>query len=126
MLISCSRCGHVHQRGKCPIKRKTKTKRSDIRRFRSSSRWKRLAAIIRDRDDNLCQACLHDDPPTYTGDELEVHHIIPIAESWEDRLSEDNGITLCRNHHELAECGLITCETLRAWVEESKARSENI
>lgn len=126
MLKSCSRCGRVHERGPCPInppKYKRNYERSDIRRFRSSPAWRSLAERVRARDDNLCQACLHSQPMRLTTQGLSVHHVVPIAESWDARLDEDNAITLCAEHHRLAEQGMIGRDQLFEWIEQSKRRA---
>ena len=34
-----------------------------------------------------------------------VHHIVPLVEDYEKRLDDDNLITLCSRHHEMAEKG---------------------
>ena len=44
--------------------------------------------------------------------DLEVHHIVPIKENWDKRLSDDNLITLTRLVHEQAEDGTISREEL--------------
>lgn len=75
---------------------------------------------------NLCAACLHGDPPVYNNESLEVHHIVPLRENFEDRLDDSKCITLCRFHHELAESGQIGRDVLMAWVREAVERWENI
>lgn len=63
---------------------------------------KQRTAII-DRDQSTCQ---HPDPSICHSKELEVHHITPqrfgravLKMNQEDLDTEDNGITICRNHH---------------------------
>lgn len=55
----------------------------------------RLAVLV--RDGGRCRQCDASGVRTYR--ELEVHHIIPVAASWDAALVVDNGITLCRLHH---------------------------
>ena len=119
MLVSCSRCGKIHERGKCPLKRETKTKRTRERAFRSTKSWTATSKRIRQRDLYLCAACLHKDPPRYTTQGLQVHHIAPLSQAWGKRLDPSNLITLCPVCHELAESGAIPAETLRTWAKES-------
>lgn len=90
---------------------KTPTEESS---FRSSSKWTHKSLHIRERDSFLCQACLHglDGTRRITTEHLEVHHIRPLCDSWDDRLNDDNLITLCREHHEAAEQGAINVEVL--------------
>ena len=45
-----------------------------------------------------------------------MHHIIPIEENYDKRLDENNLITLCRYHHEMAESGEIPREELQEIV----------
>ena len=55
----------------------------------------------------------------YNFTDLEVHHIEPIANAWDKRLEDDNLISLCRYHHELAEKGTIPAEVLKNIILES-------
>jgi len=48
-----------------------------------------------------------------------VHHIEPIANAWDKRLEDDNLISLCRYHHELAEKGTIPAKELKSIILES-------
>ena len=122
MLISCSRCGHIHERGKCPIKREHKTKRTKERAFRSTKTWTNQSVLIRKRDNYLCAVCLHHDPPRYTTARLQVHHIEPLAEDWERRLDPVNLLTVCPVCHELAESGAIPRSVLHSWALEASKR----
>lgn len=115
MLISCSNCGRVHHRGECKAKRES-TERTAAQRFRSTMAWRRLALSIRDRDNELCVACAHEDPPIFCNSHLSVHHIEPLSIAWDKRLDPDNCITLCPYHHERAEDGTISAETLRSFL----------
>lgn len=121
MLVSCPRCGRVHERGRCPLARQPydSSKRTDEQRFRSTSAWQKLASWTKGRDRHLCLACLHEDPPRLTTSGLSSHHIVPIKESWDERLDPDNVVTLCPLHHELAESGEIPADRLAAWVAQS-------
>nr|WP_237068746.1 HNH endonuclease [Lysinibacillus sphaericus] len=55
----------------------------------------------------------------YNFTDLEVHHIEPIANAWDKRLEDDNLISLCRYHHELAEKGTIPAKELKNIILES-------
>ncbi len=104
-LISCARCGKVHEWGKCTIKQEAKRytikNRTDEQKFRSTARWQRKAAEIRSRDAELCKLCLYEG--RITSRRLSVHHITPIKEDPERKLDDDNLITLCEEHHEEVE-----------------------
>ena len=67
------------------------------------------------RDKYLCQLCLKNN--IYTYDNLQVHHIIPIAKDYNKKLDSDNLITLCRMHHEQTEKGIISKEELYELLE---------
>jgi hypothetical protein len=75
-------------------------------RGRTLSEPKRLAWR---RDGDCCQVCGFDTL-------VEVHHTIPRRHGGPDTL--DNLITLCPNHHTMADCGLISRKQLRALLTE--------
>ena len=109
MLVSCSYCNGLHERGKrCqnkPTNNSRKKEETYISRFRSSNSWKKKREEIKARDKFLCQVCLLD--KKYIFQKLEVHHIDPISEKWNKRLENGNLITLCVHCHKRAELGEI-------------------
>ena len=118
MLKACKYCGRIHPIGTvCKKKPKYKCRRNaDIVAFRNSTEWISKREQIKERDNYLCVACLnnlHGILKRINGELLSVHHIIPIAKAWELRLDDDNLITLCRYHHELAERGTIGADELQ-------------
>lgn len=81
---------------------------SQADRFRNTRIWRRKSESIQARDLHLCRVCLTKQFNTklqHNSRRLSVHHITPIAEDYDRRLDDDNLITLCSYHHELAECG---------------------
>jgi len=113
MYRSCSVCGRIHPEDKmCKRVHKKNTKES---KFRNTNAWIKKRNQIKKRDKYLCQLCLKDN--IYTYDNLQVHHIIPIAKDYNKRLDSDNLITLCRMHHEQAEKGIITKEKIYELLE---------
>lgn len=121
MLKACKYCGQIHPREYvCPKKPKSLyIGDKKIRAFRNSKAWDIKRKEIRDRDNNLCVACWHNLKGTLnriTTSGLSVHHIVPLYKAWALRLDDDNLITLCSTHHELAEKGEISKETLRECV----------
>ena len=113
MYRSCSVCGRVHPEDKmCKRSYKKNTIES---KFRNTNAWIKKRNQIKKRDKYLCQLCLKDN--VYTYDNLQVHHIIPIAKDYDRRLDSDNLITLCRMHHEQAEKGIISKEELYELLE---------
>lgn len=116
MKRSCPYCGRVHDYSYvCPKKSKPIEKRDkDIKRFRGSDVWKSVRADILDRDKGLCVVCrlgLCGEPVDLVPADS-VHHIIPLAEDFEQRTDPDNLISLCDYHHELAENGRIPAAVL--------------
>ena len=116
MLKACNKCGRIHDRKYiCTTPQKYKTEKH-IDAFRNSAAWKNKAEEIKNRDNHMCQACLHELPGTiikYNGRHLSVHHITPLKADFERRFDNDNLITLCRYHHEQAERGVIPAKVLR-------------
>ena len=129
MLKACQYCGRVHSKNiDCAAKARTLRERdavqrereSIIRSFRSSGAWRRKAENIRSRDKGLCLVCraemetLGKCSGALIG--AEVHHITPLSTDFSLRLEDDNLITLCRVHHEDAECGDISPGFLKGLV----------
>lgn len=113
--VLCSRCGKIHEYGRCtiPARKKSPTKNAA---FRSSHAWTEKSKQIRTRDNFLCQVCLHSldgGGVKHTSEDLEVHHIEKLENDFDLRLDDDNLITLCAFHHEKAEAGLIDARKMR-------------
>lgn len=105
MYKTCGRCGGIHQVNKTCYKNRRK-QYTNTNRFRNTQAWIKKAKEIKERDKYLCQVCLTNKYKTtqqYTYQKLEVHHITPLDEDWEQRLYNDNLITLCPFHHHNAE-----------------------
>lgn len=79
---------------------KTNLKRR--RKFYKSTAWIKKRKEIVERDNNECQRCKSLGLAT-VGQvaALDVHHINHLEDSWEQRLDDDNLITLCRSCHNL-------------------------
>lgn len=117
MLKACSKCGRIHDKKKqCTRKymQANEQRNTRIVKFRNTSAWKRKRHAIKERDKYLCVYCFYGckGKRRLNGTELSVHHIVSLEEDFEQRLEDDNLITLCRYHHELAEVGLISKEVL--------------
>ncbi len=48
-----------------------------------------------------------------------------IADAWDDRLNDDNLITLCREHHEMAEQGKIDKAMLRLIARKNREQTDS-
>ncbi len=134
MLKSCSCCGRVHDsKYVCKQKEQKIRERQSMRSaknkkvydFHRSHKWKEKSAATRERDNYCCQVCvrgLHNPDRQYETDNISVHHIVPIAEDWDNRLDDSNLISLCSKHHEMAERGEINRKELLRIVEEQESK----
>jgi hypothetical protein len=73
----------------------------------SRTYWLMIREAVHERDRDRCAICGMNDLSV-----LEVHHIRPVRDG--GRESWDNLITLCANHHRLADRGKISQDDLRA------------
>lgn len=122
MLKSCKYCGRIHDsKYICPnkpIRNKYKVNTEEDK-FRNTYVWQKKRKHIKERDKGLCQVCirkLYNTLKQYNYIDIQVHHIIPIKENYELRLEDDNLISLCKYHHELAEKGEIPRVLLRELI----------
>ena len=121
MTVSCRYCGGTHPAGvPCPKKPrgyhpKGVPTRAD--RFRRTKRWQDMRELILERDYHLCRVCFEGSRGAFPAGRLQVHHIVPLAEDYGQRLDEENLISLCPLHHRDAEDGTISREELRALAE---------
>lgn len=75
--------------------------------FRSSYAWKKKRREITALYNGKCALC-------GSADNIQVHHIIPIAILPELKLENDNLILLCSNCHELAHNAIISQTKLKS------------
>ena len=122
MLRSCPYCGMIHPKGySCP--RRPKRQRQHNKRFaafRSSWAWQQKRQKILERDFHLCRICNAGGYGVFlpaSDTELQVHHIEPLEEREDLRLEEDNLITLCTQHHSMADNGKIPRALLHSLTE---------
>lgn len=121
MLKSCKYCGRIHDsKYICPKKPiRKRFNKTDKDKFRNTQTWQKKREDIKERDKGLCQVCirkLYNTIKQYTYKDIEVHHIIPLKEDYELRLEDDNLISLCKYHHELAESGQIPRAELKSMI----------
>ncbi len=115
MKKACSYCGKIHDRNfRCSkIPKYSRGNAEDS--FRWSYEWKCKRDYIKKRDRYLCRACycgLSGTLKRLNNENLSVHHIVPLKADFSKRLDDNNLITLCTVHHEMAEKGEISAETL--------------
>lgn len=97
LLKLCLHCGKHYDpatgvRNRCgPCGRKYDQRHSVERRARNSAKWQQARAAARRRDGERCQRC-------GSTDQLQVHHIKPLAEGG-DKYDLENLATLCHGCH---------------------------
>ena len=128
MLKSCQYCGRIHPKNyDCGRKPKRINRDTKAYRFHRTQAWQDKSIEIRRRDHYLCQCCIrlmHGTMRKHNYDDLSVHHIVPIAEDYEQRLDDDNLITVCCHHHEMAESGQIDREVLHEIAKEQNEKRD--
>lgn len=128
MLKSCQYCGRIHPKNyDCSRKPKRIKRDTKAYRFHRTQAWQDKSIEIRRRDHYLCQCCIrlmHGTMRKHNYDDLSVHHIVPIAEDYEQRLDDDNLITVCGHHHEMAESGQIDREVLHEIAKEQNEKRD--
>lgn len=132
MLKSCPYCGRIHDMNyECPEKpKKSKRRNGDIKgaeidKFRNSKAWRVKRKKIKERDLYLCQVCirkLYNTVNQYTYDGLQVHHAVSLEESWDKRLDDENLLTTCPYHHEMAESGEIPRQEILQIIKEQEEK----
>ena len=136
MLKTCPTCGKLHRIDEiCPIRQQRRTeylkkinrnrkaernsekseRNSEADHFRNTKKWQRKRKQILSRDLCMCRVCFLLENKITTGS-LNVHHIEPLSNNFDKRLDDKNLITLCRFHHEKAESGEISADTLRGLI----------
>lgn len=101
-LISCVKCGRIHEEGQCKEKTVETSRKRVTGKYRADRRWHYARRQALERDFYCCRMCL--DMDNYVEREgLEVHHIIPIYKNASMVYDEHNLITLCKRHHRLVE-----------------------
>lgn len=110
MLISCSKCGRVHDRSaKC--RASSSLPKTDEQALRNRSKWHYKSNDIRERSFHLCAICK--ELGDYYPKDVEVHHIIKLKDDPSLLLEDSNLIALCIEHHKQADRGEIDVDYLR-------------
>lgn len=124
MKISCKYCGRIHDRSyACGSRPKQIKRKYEKDAFRSTYAWQKKAAEIKERDHYLCQICvrnLYNTTSRINSTDLSVHHAIPLKERYDKRLDNDNLITVCGKHHEMAENGTISLDEVLKIIAEQE------
>ncbi|SNR85856.1 hypothetical protein SAMN05446037_100155 [Anaerovirgula multivorans] len=109
----------------CGKKPQRKKKGNEKDRFRWTQAWQKKREEIKQRDKYLCQICirnLYDTFKQYNYIDLEVHHAESLEDAFDKRLDNDNLITICERHHELAEKGDIPLKVILDIIKEQEAQ----
>lgn len=123
MKKTCRYCGRIHERNyQCPSKPARKKKVTSVDKFRWTAVWQKKRNQIKRRDKHMCQVCLQSD--RYVSTDIEVHHIDSLVDAFDKRLDDENLITLCRHHHEEAELGNISKQSLFDIAEQNNENYE--
>lgn len=130
MKKTCKYCGVVNEDHICPYKR-SRVKQGDRQsdKFRKTKAWTNKSIEIRQKSKYLCAVCLEGKHHTMNWlnyKNLEVHHIIPLAEDYTKRLDNANLICLCQFHHKMAELGEIPREELLELARRRDADESNM
>lgn len=112
MLKSCKYCGRIHESSyDCGQKPKRKKESTEITKLRTCRKWDTTRKKVLARDHYLCRICFSQH--VINADDLEVHHIEPLADNPDAAYDTDNLITLCVIHHKKADAGKIKQDVLK-------------
>ncbi len=130
MLKSCQYCQKIHDsRYDCGKKPPKMNKRSANDRFRYTSAWQQKRRDIRERDRYLCQVCirkLYGTTRQFNSESLSVHHANKLNDAYDRRLDDSNLLTLCEQHHRMADDGTIPKEQILAIIEEQQSHPPGV
>lgn len=122
-LKTCTYCHKIHDiKKKCTAKRgyyREKNARyekdKDYIKFIKSKQWHEKSQEIKLLDSYCCLMCkeLCLISPKY----LEVHHIVKVRDNTTLKLDNNNLITLCVNHHKMADSNKIQASELYKLIE---------
>ena len=121
-LKTCTYCRKIHgkeincmaKKGYYREKNSRYEKDKDYIKFIKSKEWNNKSQEIKLSDSHCCLVCksLGLISPTY----LEVHHIVKYRNDASLKLDNDNLITLCVNHHKMADCNKISTNELHRLI----------
>lgn len=130
MLKSCPHCQKIHDsKYDCGMKPSKTNKRTEKDRFRYTAAWQQKREAVRERDRYLCQICirgLYGTVRRFNSENLSVHHANKLNESYEQRLDDNNLLTLCEQHHKMADEGTIPKEQIIAIIREQQSHPPGV
>jgi 5-methylcytosine-specific restriction enzyme A len=122
---TCQHCSMPIVYGTCSGCKPATSDRSLSSKVTSSGKWKKVRDMVRDRDSQICQACLsgnHFVPNNRLDAPIEIHHIIKVTEDLTLAYDSTNLIALCKYHHEEADHGKISKHDLQAIALKNEAK----
>lgn len=130
-LKTCTYCHKIHDsKKKCTAKKgyyRDKNTRyekdKDYIKFIKSKQWHNKSQEVKLLDNHCCLVCksLGLISPVY----LEVHHIIKVRNDSSLKLDNSNLITLCVNHHKMADANKIQASELYRLIERYRDTTEH-
>lgn len=130
-LKTCTYCHKIHDvKMKCTAKKgyyRDKNTRyqkdKDYIKFIKSKQWHNKSQEIKRLDCYRCLVCqsLGLISPVY----LEVHHIVKYRNDSTLKLDNDNLITLCVNHHKMADSNKIASSELHSFINKYRDTTES-
>ena len=129
-LKTCTYCRKIHgteinctaKKGYYRDKNARYEKDKDYLMFIKSKKWFNKSQEIKMLDSHCCLVCksLGLISPVY----LEVHHINKVRNDYENRLDNDNLITLCVHHHKQADNNKISTNELHRLISKYRDTTE--
>ena len=130
-LKTCTYCRKIHgkeinctaKKGYYREKYSRYEKDKDYTNFIKSKKWHEKSQEIKLLDCYCCLVCkgLGLNSPTY----LEVHHIIKVRNDASLKLDNSNLITLCVNHHKMADSNKIASSELHRLINKYRDTTES-
>lgn len=129
-LKTCTYCRKIHGKEiKCTAKKgyyrekySRYEKDKDYLKFIKSKQWNNKSQEIKLLDSHCCLFCksLGLISPVY----LEVHHIVKVRNDVSLKLENSNLITLCVNHHKMADSNKISANELHRLINKYRDTTE--
>lgn len=113
-LVSCTRCGRIHEENRCTMPNMVYGRKKQTKTYRADRRWHYARKQALERDLYCCRMCLADG--RIERERLEVHHIIPLYKDASMAYDIDNLITLCNYHHRMVEDNERYTKQLREYI----------
>ena len=121
MFKTCSVCGKIHSYNSVCCKRRTKRKQTEADELRAKNKWHEKSRQVREHF--LCCLVCYDKKKIFVFKDLDVHHIVPLAEDPSGLLDDSNLCPLCRACHQKADAQ--NSEYTREYLRELVARYQD-